>query len=323
MNVILAVDGGGSRTRCLAVGRDGVVLAAVEGGPSNHLQIAMEEVQASLDQTLGSALRDAGEIEKGDVLVSAGLAGVDVDGAGSAEMTQLLGSLGFTNSVINGDMIIAHAGALAGSAGVLALAGTGSCIIGIDENGKRVKVGGWGPIYGDEGSAYRIGADTLRAAARAFDRRGPATALTDAIVKEFGIEDFTKTLQTIYLGRCEPRDIAAISRLAFDVAEKGDDVARGVFIRAGEDLAEAVIAAVSRLNMPSPKVSYQGSVLSNCNIVRERLARSLSARIPNAELVAPEFSPVVGSYLIGRATLGWETDENVLQKLDEQNLKED
>ena len=322
MDVILAIDGGGSRTRCLAIGRDGVVLSAVEGGASNHLQIAMDEVRASLDETLDNALKNAGDFEKSDALVSAGLAGVDVDGTGATEMRELLLSLGFEKAVINGDMIIAHAGALAGSPGVLALAGTGSCIIGIDESDRRVKVGGWGPIYGDEGSAYRIGQNALRAAARAFDGRGQATALTDAIVKKFGIADFAKTLETIYLGRCQPRDVAALSRLAVEVAEQGDDVARRIFIQAGEELAEAVSSAVVRLKLAAPKISYQGSVLANCDIVRRRFAECLLEKHLDADLVAPRFSPVVGSYLIGRTARGWETDEDLLKKLDEQDLKE-
>src|SRR5688500_18634338 len=148
MKVILAIDGGGSRTRCLALNRDGKILGAGAGGASNHLLVDKRIVRASLNEAINAALAEANLISADVVCVSAGLAGVDYNGAGADEMRNLFCEFGFADPVVNGDMVIAHAGALAGEAGVLALAGTGSCILGIDAAGCRVKVGGWGPVYG-------------------------------------------------------------------------------------------------------------------------------------------------------------------------------
>ncbi len=98
-------------------------------------------------------IRAPGEVS----LIAAGLAGVDYDGSGEPEMRELFVDLGYKNSLIEGDMVMAHSGALAGDPGVLALAGTGSSVLGIGQGGERVKVGGWGPVFGDEGSgiSYR------------------------------------------------------------------------------------------------------------------------------------------------------------------------
>src|SRR5688572_9409973 len=174
MEIILAVDGGGSRTRCLAIDKGGRIVGEGTSGPSNHLLVEPEIVAHSLKEAIDKARSEAGAAQF--VSVSAGLAGVDFDGEGAAEMETLLQSLGFPHAIAVGDMVIAHAGALAGQPGVVALAGTGSSILAVDDSGKRVKVGGWGPIYGDEGSAYRIGQMALRAVARAFDGCGPVTS---------------------------------------------------------------------------------------------------------------------------------------------------
>jgi glucosamine kinase len=315
MKVILAIDGGGSRTRCLAINRDGKILGAGAGGASNHLLVNKRIVRVSLNEAINAALAEANLTSADVVCVSAGLAGVDYNGAGTDEMQDLFCEFGFTDAVINGDMVIAHAGALAGEAGVLALAGTGSCILGIDADGNRAKVGGWGPIYGDEGSAHRIGQMALRAAARAFDGRGEKTALLDAILKEFGVRDFQKTIELVYLKGMQPREIAALSRMAYKVAEAGDKAAIKIFVQAGEELAESVTAAIRRLNLQKAKVSYQGAILESCAIVRERMAECLKNDFPNIEIIEPKFAPVIGAFLLGCKAVGWTLDENDLHSL--------
>ncbi|MDQ4122057.1 MAG: hypothetical protein M3209_11505 [Acidobacteriota bacterium] len=309
MDVILAIDAGGSRTRCLAINREIKTLGAGHAGASNHLLVEKGIVRTSLGESINAALSQA-KIKRADVVcVSAGLAGVDYDGAGADEMQDLFGELGFARTVINGDMVIAHAGALAGNAGVLALAGTGSCVLGIDARGERVKVGGWGPVYGDEGSAYRIGQTALRAAARYFDGRGEKTALLDAILEAFKVRDFQETIERVYLKNLEPRDIAGLSLVAYKTAEAGDTIAQNIFFQAGEELAESVGAAIRRLNLPGAKVSYQGAVLQSCAMVRERMAECLKKDFPEIEIVAPKFEPVIGAFLLGGKAVGWTIDE--------------
>ncbi len=317
MEVILAIDGGGSRTRCLAIDAKGRVVGKSETGPSNHLLVAHEDVKRSLTEAIDQSLSVAG-LERNDVAcLSAGLAGVDFDGTGAAEMQSLLAELGFEKLVINGDMTIAHAGALELRPGVVALAGTGSVVLGIDNNGKTVKVGGWGPVYGDEGSAYRIGEMSLRAVAKAYDLRGPATALTDALMRVLGVNEFRDSLSRVYAEDMEPREIAALSRVAYEVAVTGDEVARQIIFQAGDELAESVHAAVRQLKLDPRQVivSYQGSVIESCHLLRERMISSLKQLIPTVEVVSPSFEPVIGAYLLGRKASGWEVDAHVLASL--------
>src|SRR5687767_10269969 len=130
MEIILAIDGGGSRTRCLAVDRGGQVLGEGESGPSNHLLVDATVVKQSLADSIDDAMTRGGVRRAQIACLSAGLAGVDFDGTGAREMKDVFRELGFERVVINGDMVIAHAGALGLCAGVVALAGTGSAILG-------------------------------------------------------------------------------------------------------------------------------------------------------------------------------------------------
>jgi N-acetylglucosamine kinase-like BadF-type ATPase len=307
MNVILAIDGGGSRTRCMAIDRNGRVAGSGESGPSNHLLVERETVVSSLSAVIDEALTHGGLNRDEVVCLSAGLAGVDYDGSGAAEMEAVFRALGFDDLVINSDMVIAHAGALSGRPGVLALAGTGSAILGIDANGRRVKVGGWGPVYGDEGSAYRIAQSALTAAAKAYDGRGPRTELLPAITQALGLREFKETVARIYIEKMEPREIAALSRAVYETAEAGDEFARNIFLQAGADLAEGVAAALRRLNLTDEQriVSYQGSVLAACASAREQFSEKLRQQFPGISVTPPSATPVIGAYLLGCEALGW------------------
>lgn len=322
MNVILAIDGGGSRTRCLAIDRQGQVLGQARGGPSNHLLVAADVVSRSLTETIEQTLTSAGLSRADVVCVSAGLAGVDFDGAGAPPMEELLCQLGFDCALVNGDMVVAHAGALVMKEGVMALAGTGSAILGIGPKGERVKVGGWGPVYGDEGSAYRIGQMSLRAAARDYDGRGPSTDLTQALLTFLGLAEFRETVARVYIKGMEPREIAALSGVAHEIAISGDEVAQAIFLTAAEELAEGVEAAIQQLGLGADtRVSYQGAVLESCALVRDRFEEELRDRFPGISIVAPRFEPVIGAYLLGCEALGWPTDERVLNTLENRSAR--
>ncbi len=321
MKLILAIDGGGSRTRCLLIDERGQVVGQTQTGPSNHLIVAGDVVKRSLaeavDQALGSCQLNRDQV----ACVSAGLAGVDFDGAGASAMEEVFRELGFGQMVVNGDMVIAHAGALGMQQGVIALAGTGSVILGIGANSERVKVGGWGPVYGDEGSAYRIGQMSLRAAARDYDGRGAATALKEAVLSALGLRQFRDTVSRVYVEAMEPREIAALSSIAYEVAAAGDEVARAIFVLAGQELAESVAAAIGRLDLTSPEilVSYQGAVLEACALVRESFGDALKSRFSKVRIVPPRFEPVIGAYLLGREALDWQVDARVFAELEERS----
>lgn len=318
MKVVLAIDGGGSRTRCLAIDRLCQVVGQSESGPSNHLLVARDVVKPSLTEAINQAL-ESGGLDRDDVVcISAGMAGIDFDGAGAAEIETLLREMGFENLVLNGDMVIAHAGALELKPGVVALAGTGSAILGIGADGQRVKVGGWGPVYGDEGSAYRIAQMALRAAARGYDGRGPATVLTAELLRALDLVEFRETVSRVYVEGMEPREIAALSRVAYEVAERGDEVAQTIFFLGGGELAESVEAAIRQLGLSQREVSvsYQGSVLESCALLRERFEETLRLHQPKCMVLPPRFEAVLGAYLLGRTAVGWFVDAKVLDDLE-------
>ena len=310
--VLIAVDGGGTRTRCAAFDESGHLRAQTETGPSNYLVSDEKRAFSSLTTAILTVMSACGATREHVHAVSAGLAGVDAGGEGLLEAKKCLHDLGFENSIVHPDIVTAHAGAFGGEPGVMALAGTGAAFFGVGSDGKHFRAGGWGPVYGDEGSAYWIGCQSLNAAAVAYDGRGPQTMLVDLICEVLEIDKFAETLHRIYRSPLQVRLIANLSRAAEDAAEKGDAVADSILKRAGDELASGVEAVVRRMDGSTEQhqVTWEGSVLRNSSVVQERFRQRLSQRLAGITILPPLFDPVYGAYLIGRKTLGWGEQES-------------
>ncbi|MDQ3174674.1 MAG: hypothetical protein M3Q91_13375, partial [Acidobacteriota bacterium] len=95
MEIVLAIDGGGSRTRCLAVDRQGQVVGAGDSGPSNHLLVRRGVVLDSLAEATSKALAPSRLLPEQVICVSAGMAGVDYDKTGAGEMEEAFREIGF------------------------------------------------------------------------------------------------------------------------------------------------------------------------------------------------------------------------------------
>jgi N-acetylglucosamine kinase-like BadF-type ATPase len=287
------------------------VRAQAESGPSNHLVLDGARAFASLTEAIRAVMTACGAAQNQVHAVSAGLAGVDAGGEGLLEAQRFLKSLGFANSIINADIVTAHAGAFGGEPGVLALAGTGAAFIGVTRDGRRIHAGGWGPLCGDEGSAYWIGRKSLQAAAAAYDGRGPETILVELICDALELGNFAETLHAIYRSSTQVRLIADLSRVAETATSAGDFMAIGILQQAGDELAAGAEAVVRRMHCPNGEcqVTWEGSVLRNSPVVQERFRRSLDRRLSGISISPPRFDPVYGAYLIGKRTLGWEMEE--------------
>ena len=305
MTLLLAIDGGGTRTRCIAVGRDGGIRGQGEAGPSNHLHVPMDVATAALRTATAAALSASGAAAADVALVSAGLAGVDFDGTGASDGAGMLRSIGFERVAVYGDMVIAHRGALAGQAGVVALAGTGSSVLGIGNDGTMIKAGGWGPLYGDGGSAYQLGRLGLAAAAEAYDASGPMTSLLQRLPAALEVDAFPDTVKRLYSGLSGQLHVAALARVVDACAEEGDEVAAGICRQAGIDLARSVMAVIPRVPMREKLVSYQGGVLRRSRLVRASFVDALTADRPEIEVRSPRFDPIFGAVLLGAEAAGW------------------
>jgi N-acetylmuramic acid 6-phosphate etherase len=136
---------------------------------------------------------------------------------------------------VTSDAVIAHAGALDGGPGAVLIVGTGVAALAIGADGALRAADGWGPWLGDEGGGAWIGTAGLRAALRAFDGRGPSTALIDAASARFGPPKTWPAQLT---------DAAALASFAPDVLAADDDPAALAIVSAAAESLAATVRAV-------------------------------------------------------------------------------
>jgi N-acetylglucosamine kinase-like BadF-type ATPase len=141
------------------------------------------------------------------------------------------------------DVEAAYLGALGAGAGILLLAGTGSMALGRDARGRWARAGGWGPLLGDEGSAFWIGREWLR-----------ATMATTS---------FTRARRVLE----SPDPVARIAGLAPDVlrrARHGSRAARRIVARSQAALADLLLKLSQDLDLgTSVPVSWAGGLLED------------------------------------------------------------
>ena len=197
------------------------------------------------------------------------------------------------------DVEVGYYGALGFEAGINIVAGTGSIAIGFDESGNIARSGGFGyELEGDEGSAHYIGRKLIYHFTRQIDLREERTLLYDAVMKHFNLKKDLYLLGVVMENNLLERDkMASLSKLAFELAVKGDPVCINIFEDSAFELDLLVVGLTRQLefqNMPI-KVSYTGGVFNAGDLILKPLEERLKKR--NAILVQPKNEPVYGACL--------------------------
>jgi N-acetylglucosamine kinase-like BadF-type ATPase len=172
VRLVLAVDGGNSKTDVALVAEDGGLLAAVHGPTSSHqavgVDVGMERLASLVAEAHAQA--GAGAPERADVGVYC-LAGADTPGDVRL-LTARLATRGFarTDLLRNDSFAALRAGTDRGW-GVVVICGHGVNAAGVAPNGRTARLDALGEISGDWGGGTDVGWQGVAAAVRARDRR--------------------------------------------------------------------------------------------------------------------------------------------------------
>jgi N-acetylglucosamine kinase-like BadF-type ATPase len=300
MAFYLGIDGGGSKTAALVTDESGVPRGRGLAGGSNHLRVGIETATRNIERAVNIALVESGIAIREIEYAYCGIAGSDHPEHHERVVESLRTFFPRGNFIVDTDARIALTGAVGFGSGIVVIAGTGSVAFGRNDRGDECRAGGWGPILGDEGSAYAIGRDGLAAVLRAHDGRGPVTALTDLLCREHGMCDPADLPRYIYAVTTHADDIARYGKLAMEAASDGDDVASEIIARAANDLADCVLAVARRLGITNgsfPVARVGGAFNAGDQLIaplRDAIVRSA----PRAELIAPLHTPVEGAAMM-------------------------
>jgi N-acetylglucosamine kinase-like BadF-type ATPase len=301
--LVLAVDGGNSKTDLALLREDGAVLALVRGGNSSPHHLGLDGTIALLEQLHADARGRAGL--DGDARAAVGhllLAGLDLPVEEERLHAAVDGRWADRLSVGNDTFAVLRAGTERGW-GVAVVCGAGINCVGVGPDGRHVRFPALGAISGDWGGGYDVGLAALSAAVRSEDGRGPRTALERAVPEHFGLATPGELVEAIHLGRVAQRRIVELPPLVFDAAS-ADPVAAAILDRLAAEVLALVHASIERLELGGAAIE----VLLGGGMFRTgdgRLLGAIQAGLgPEMELRVAASEPIVGAALLGLDELG-------------------
>ena len=276
---LYGVDAGGSGT--FARAWDGQRWNGPSVNPSSAAQASADAGLRQLFAWISGHVRRGREHDRGPARPAIWLASASVDQATAAGETRRCARMALqfrldAELVVSNDVTPLLLCAPPEAGHVVTVCGTGTAFLATDGRSAPVRVGGCEYLGSDEGSAFDLGLQGLRAAVRGLDGRGQPTALSGLLAEEAGVP--VPELARRLAGAPFPK--AAVARLAPAVLRAwldGDQVAAGLAGAAIGELAAGVRAARDAAALsPGWRLSVVGGVMTGCPQFFRRLAEAVA-----------------------------------------------
>jgi N-acetylglucosamine kinase-like BadF-type ATPase len=299
--VVLAVDGGNSKTDVAVVDTDGRVRARARGAGLSAHAVGLTAAVDGIEALVVRALADAG-LHPGHSHVlrtAAYLAGVDLPRE-RAEMTAALTARGWAaaTTVDNDAFAVLRSGS--GGDGVAVVCGGGINAVAV-HRGRSVRFPSLGVLSGDWGGGQQLGAAALGAAARHADGRGPRTALHDVVLAHFGATRVLEVIEAVHFGAVPIARLGELAPGVFTVAP-ADAVAAALVTRLAEEAAAYALAALPRLGVTAAeevRLVLGGGIFRGQPAFADDVGHRVRADYPLARTVVASADPVLGAAALG------------------------
>jgi N-acetylglucosamine kinase-like BadF-type ATPase len=300
--LLIAVDGGNSKTDVVLLRTDGGVAAAVRGPGSNPHFLTTAGALDLIERLIDAAWRQTtGDPRSHRPTMSAGaffLAGADQPDE-LRDLRDAIARRGWVGEVLVGNDTLAllSAGSTSGS-GVAVVVGAGVNGVGRAESGIEAHFAALGEVTGDWGGGPGIGLAALGAAVRAEEGRAPATALSALIAAHFGERTAVDVAIAVHRGQIAGHRLGELPPLVFEAAQRGDADSLAMVDRQADEVVAFAVAALRRTAQTGDEVEVilGGSVLaSGPPRLIDRVRAGVAAVAPRAKVVLWTGRPVLGA----------------------------
>jgi N-acetylglucosamine kinase-like BadF-type ATPase len=240
MSLLLAIDGGNSKTDALIFTMDGDIVGEMHGPGSGGGPAQFASVVRDLFTTQAPSI-DAGEI----AFCAAAAAGVDFPEDEEAFVWSLQQVLPGALIEVTNDALALLNEFEAHDPAVVLVCGAGMNAVARGPAGV-VTVPALDWVSGDWGGGDAIGREAVRVAYRAADGRGAPTALERDVLRATGRADFPDLARAIRDGLVGSAELSALARVVGAAAEQGDTVSIRILARAADEAVALVRTVVAR-----------------------------------------------------------------------------
>lgn len=215
--------------------------------------------------------------------VALGVSGLTPPETNADQLLAMIGDPQLRHIRLTHDSVTSYLGALGTTKGVVIASGTGVVTLAIGEK-QVARVDGWGSFMGDAGSGFWVGREVLSAVMRAFDGRGPQTALLSQVQQRW------PDLESAYIQlQNDPSAVSAVASFAQAAGELADTdtVAAEICRRAAEELAHSAVTALRRVGQDGPEATPQVAAIGGvfgARPILDEFWNQVQAAVPQAQL---------------------------------------
>lgn len=313
MDVLLAIDGGGTKTEVMLLSRTGEVLAVKKYEGTNINSVGM----VAAVEILEKALFDFSKIAEDNNLKFAGihfgLAG-GVNGSNQAMIYNYFKNTYFQEipfSNAGDDLNSINVGVKNAPNGIAVIAGTGSNVM-VKKDGvvlPNPQLSGWGYLFDNGASGFDFGRDAVIAAKNECNGTGKPTIITKMLEAKLGSKVFDALGEIYSKG---PRFVASLAPIVFDAYRAGDEVAGKIIEAQIQNVANMICKGHEIIGAETPVVvGLVGGIFAHeIPIFTEKLTPKLSKKL---KIQFPKESQIYGAVMEAAKNAGIETDDEFLK----------
>ena len=280
LKYLIGIDGGGTNSRLLASGLNGEVLGYCVGKSTNVESNSVECVMANLKEIVEQFLVESCCSLQDCQGVCLGTAGVDTEKS-LLEVNEIVKQLHFPcRTLVVNDAEVALAAETKGKPGALLISGTGSIGYAINRTGETCRVGGYGYLLGDEGSAYWVSRKAIQYILHAFDQTGRKPEMFARVCDVLGIREIDQLVDFVY--QSNKAEVAKLALSVVQAFEDGDPIAERIMKSAAANLSTMAISLGRRLKMKDERfpLVFSGSMLTCTPWLMDEVTREVNCEFP-------------------------------------------
>lgn len=306
MKYFAGVEGGSTGSNLILLDESGNVMAHVKGLATNPLLVGEQECfKRIIDMIEQAKLSDNVEIDSNEPIESLGLC---LSGCVTESDCKSLVS-NFQRNWPNVTKYCVATCDTIGSietsnckAGIVLISGTGSNSVLFNSRGIIATCGGWGHLFGDEGSAYWIAWRAYKTLLDDNDNYNQAKfntkRLRTVLCKHFGLSDENQVGR--FYSDIDKRKFASLSRELYESTKSIQDKAIDIiFKEAGHLLAKKVIALLAKADEETLEAGLNvicvGSVFQSWDLLESGFVETLATRLQNFRLLKLKCSSAIGA----------------------------
>lgn len=314
--LFLGIDGGQSHTEAVIADENGNILGTGFGGALDHgnLPEGRTRLKNAITESVNDALQKAGLSKIENTKFASAHCGLTGGADYKEEIVREI--VNAENLVVGHDALTALFGATGGKAGIVVIAGTGSIVFGINEQGKTARAGGLGYIFSDEGSGFWLALETIKLAIKEQDGVIADYCLQNLVLNFFKVSEIRELTNAFYNGNISRDKIADFAKTISAQAENGNKFLENLIKSGANCLVENVKGAAKILGFEKKRftVSAVGGMFRS-EMMKQNFVEILNLKIPNAEFCEPKFPPPVGALFLAYQNSNIEINEQILSNL--------